>query len=489
MHLIAARWSATAITERRPPQVTLRRVGRSASWQRMLTGGLFLTTLAALLSTAGGPNPAGAASNPPAPNLDHFVPATDQIISTLQVHLTQRGPAQEIVDFEKAQPNAQGETPKDLMILSWDHFAKRWVTVWDGAKVQSPDGTSTDGGLAQDAVLPTAAFISNLTYRPITPAKGRTDLEFQDFYNFGANGSVEVGVVHYDGQSASMAYFDTVNPGTSRPKVIGKKPHQELSVPVGWLTTADPQCCAVRTYVNTVALRKQKFKGGYQQTDYTITSSTQSWLGVYALLPDQVNGTYPDPLVMTVLPGSPAAGVLQVGDQLVGVAGVSAPSSAGNGPPIMDEVAKSLPGAKIALNIIRGTTPMVVNITLASTAGTAYTKDQGAPSPGYLGVDVTSMTPALRSQYGFVPSAGAVVLSVANNSPAANAGLTQGDVITSFASTPVNSSAALQNAAELTPSFTTVQIGYTDASGTAQSSTIVVGSFPQDTPGPEVTEI
>jgi hypothetical protein len=472
-----------------PRQITLRRVGRSGTLQWMLTGSLLLITMAALLSIAARPTPAGATSNPPAPNLDHFVPATDKIVSTLQVHLTLRGAAQEVVDFESAQPNAQGETRRDLVILSWDHFAKRWVTVWDGAKVQSPDATSTSGGLAQNAVLPTAAFISNLTYRPITPAKGRVDLEIQDFYNFGANGSVEVGIVHYDGQSASMAYFDTVNPGTSRPKVIGKAPHQELSVPVGWLTTADPECCAVRTYVNTVALRKQRFKGGYQQTNYVITASTQSWLGVYALLPDQADGTYPDPVVMTVLPRSPAAGVLQVGDQLVGVAGVSAPSSADNGPPVMDEVAKSLPGAKIALNIIRGTTPMVVNITLASTAKAAYTKDQGAPSPGYLGVDVTSMTPALQSQYGFVPSAGAVVLSVADNSPAANAGLTQGDVITSFASTPINSSAALQNAAELTSSFTTVQIGYTDTSGTAQSAKIVVGSFPQNTPGPEVTEI
>ena len=99
------------------------------------------------------------------------------------------------------------------------------------------------------------------------------------------------------------------------------------------------------------------------------------------------------------------------------------------------------------------------------------------------------MTPTLQTQYGFVPSAGAVVLSVADNSPAANAGLAQGDVITSFASTPIDSSAALQNAAELTPSFTTVQIGYTDTSGTAQSANIMVGSFPLDTPGPEVTEI
>ena len=323
-----------------------------------------LALVALGVGLAAGASPAAAGDNPAAPDLGHFIPASDQITSERQIHLTSNGPAQVVVQFQSAEPNAQGKTPVDLMILSWDHFAKRWVTVWDGAKVQSPDATSTSGGLAQDAVLPSAAFISNLTYRPITPAKGRTDLEFSDFYNFGANGSVEVGIVHYDGQSASMAYFDTVNPGSSRPKVIGKAPHQELSVPVGWLTTADPQCCAVRTYVNTVALRKQSFKGGYQQTNYVVTASTQSWLGVYALLPDQTNGTYPNPVVMTVVPGSPAAGVLQVGDQLVGVAGMSAPSSATNGPPFMDEVAKSQPGSKVALNIVRGTTPMVVNVTL-----------------------------------------------------------------------------------------------------------------------------
>ena len=126
---------------------------------------------------------------------------------------------------------------------------------------------------------------------------------------------------------------------------------------------------------------------------------------------------------------------------------------------------------------------------LASTASAAYVKDQGAPSPGYLGVDVISETPALQTQDGLVPSAGAVVLSVADNSPAANAGLAQGDVITSFGSTPIGSAAALQNAAELTPSFTTVQIGYTDDAGAAQTANLTVGSFPQDSPGPEVTEI
>jgi len=135
--------------------------------------------LAALgVGLAVGAAPATASDNPAAPALDHFIPASDQITSERQIHLTSNGPAQVVVQFQSAEPNAQGKTPVDLMILSWDHFAKRWVTIWDGAKVQSPDATSTNGGLTQDAVLPSAAFISNLTYKTITPVKGRTDLEF-----------------------------------------------------------------------------------------------------------------------------------------------------------------------------------------------------------------------------------------------------------------------------------------------------------------------
>jgi S1-C subfamily serine protease len=99
------------------------------------------------------------------------------------------------------------------------------------------------------------------------------------------------------------------------------------------------------------------------------------------------------------------------------------------------------------------------------------------------------MTPALQSQYGLVPSAGALVLSTVANSPAANAGLVQGDVITSFNSTPVTSSQTLQNTSELTPSFTNVQVGYTDTSGNPQTASIMLGSYPEDSPGPEVTSI
>ena len=54
---------------------------------------------------------------------------------------------------------------------------------------------------------------------------------------------------------------------------------------------------------------------------------------------------------------------------------------------------------------------------------------QSGNGGGYLGVDITTLTPALRQQYGFTPTSGAVILSVVSGSPAAKAGLVQGDVI------------------------------------------------------------
>jgi len=47
----------------------------------------------------------------------------------------------------------------------------------------------------------------------------------------------------------------------------------------------------------------------------------------------------------------------------------------------------------------------------------------------YMGVDITTVTPSLRSQYGLVPTSGAVILNVVDDSPASAAGLKAGDVI------------------------------------------------------------
>ena len=79
---------------------------------------------------------------------------------------------------------------------------------------------------------------------------------------------------------------------------------------------------------------------------------------------------------------------------------------------------------------------------------------------GYLGVDITTLTPALRQQYGFTPTTGAVILTVVPGSPAAKAGLVQGDVIVNINGTNITSSDDLQKVIQNSKVGQTVTITY-----------------------------
>ena len=87
------------------------------------------------------------------------------------------------------------------------------------------------------------------------------------------------------------------------------------------------------------------------------------------------------------------------------------------------------------------------------------------------GSNITTLTPALRQQYGFTPTSGAVVLNVISGSPAAKAGLVQGDVIVSMDGTAVNSAVALQNMIQNSKAGQKVQITY--YVGTSKRTTTV----------------
>ncbi len=78
---------------------------------------------------------------------------------------------------------------------------------------------------------------------------------------------------------------------------------------------------------------------------------------------------------------------------------------------------------------------------------------------GYLGVDIETLTSQLRSAYNFVPTEGAVVLSVVSGSPAGAAGIQQGDVITSFNGKPVTSADQLATAIQTDTPGQKVTIG------------------------------
>ncbi len=66
----------------------------------------------------------------------------------------------------------------------------------------------------------------------------------------------------------------------------------------------------------------------------------------------------------------------------------------------------------------------------------------------------------MRHQYGFTPTSGAVVLSVAAGSPAAKAGLVQGDVIVNIAGTPINTAEDLQKLVQKSKPGQSVTITY-----------------------------
>jgi S1-C subfamily serine protease len=85
---------------------------------------------------------------------------------------------------------------------------------------------------------------------------------------------------------------------------------------------------------------------------------------------------------------------------------------------------------------------------------------QSGNGGGYLGVDITTLTPALRQQYGFTPTSGAVILSVVSGSPADKAGLVQGDVIVNINGTAITTSDDLQKVVQAAKAGQSVSITY-----------------------------
>ena len=85
---------------------------------------------------------------------------------------------------------------------------------------------------------------------------------------------------------------------------------------------------------------------------------------------------------------------------------------------------------------------------------------QSGNGGGYLGVDITTLTPALRQQYGFTPTSGAVILTVVSGSPAAKAGLVQGDVIVNINGTNITTSDDLQKVIQNAKAGQSVSITY-----------------------------
>jgi S1-C subfamily serine protease len=95
---------------------------------------------------------------------------------------------------------------------------------------------------------------------------------------------------------------------------------------------------------------------------------------------------------------------------------------------------------------------------------------------GLLGVEVMSASDAAAN--GIQAGSGAVIAGTVSGTPAAQAGLTQGDVITSAGGQRVNSPEALQAALEQHHPGDSVTIGWTDQSGQAHTATVTLANGP-----------
>ena len=78
---------------------------------------------------------------------------------------------------------------------------------------------------------------------------------------------------------------------------------------------------------------------------------------------------------------------------------------------------------------------------------------------GWLGVSIQDVSPDLAKQFALPEAKGAVVTDILENSPAAKAGLQQGDVIVSFDGAPVDNTGMLRNRVAQTPIGKKVQVG------------------------------
>ncbi len=88
----------------------------------------------------------------------------------------------------------------------------------------------------------------------------------------------------------------------------------------------------------------------------------------------------------------------------------------------------------------------------------AQLRARGKVVRGYLGVGVTPVSPELARRYGLDEPRGALVTEVVEGSPAARAGLKQGDVIVSFEGRPIRTPRDLTRAVAATPPGTKVTL-------------------------------
>jgi len=414
--------------------IICQRVGRSNP--RRLTLGPVSVAVAVVLSVGigacGSPtNTAnGSIQQTPPPNLASLIPVSQHVVREQDVDLDGTSPT--LVDVTSAsRPNVKGGSAQRLLVLAWDAHVKRWRVVFDSATATWPSSVSLldspDGLPEQNAPTYSSSHpfdgISEIHVDPLRDVKGSgDDLVFWGTSIAASGTPTEIGIVHYNGRVATLAWTYRCD-SYATVSVIGDSPHQRVSVTSGWNPPFYPVCCAVRAF-HFIVGRSEIVP---DSDTYIVENDNRSWLGVWVT---PVNSTDPESVeVASVVPGSPAANVLQPGDVLEDVEGPPVLTSSIPIPPVVGELASHFPGQKVTLDILRNGTPMTVSVVLGS-KNSVLAANTPVPSPGYLGVSVANsvLPPSALGVRNSNP-AGALITDVEPGSPAALAGLSTGDAI------------------------------------------------------------
>ncbi len=148
-------------------------------------------------------------------------------------------------------------------------------------------------------------------------------------------------------------------------------------------------------------------------------------------------------LIRSVTDGTPAAEAgIQVEDVIVEFDGKRIES----GLALRDAVARTAPGSKVKVVVVRGGERKTLEVTVGSPPATLPGGEE-APRTEELGISVSPLNNNTRSEYGIGQDVrGVVVTSVTPGSNAARAGITRGDVIQRVNGIPTNSVADFNRA-------------------------------------------
>jgi hypothetical protein len=139
-------------------------------------------------------------------------------------------------------------------------------------------------------------------------------------------------------------------------------------------------------------------------------------------------------LVCSVVSGSPAqqAGV-KVGDVVLTCNGLVVLDSSA----LRELVASTAPGTRVPLEVMRDGKAMTLVVVMGEAPEAVAAAPEPRPAPAQLGIHLLALTADLAKRYGLAESSGVLVGTVDPGSPAAQAGLQEGDLILEVNRKPV----------------------------------------------------